>query len=123
MIKGIGIDAVEIERFHAWHTYPPTRLQKIFSPEEITYCLRVPKKSAERFAVRFCAKEAFLKALTSYGKRYPLLRICRAISVRISDEAPQLSVDWASLGLKPLKVHFSLSHTRISAHAVVIVEE
>jgi len=122
MIKGIGIDVTEIERFRSWHTYSPTRLKKIFSPEEITYCLSVPKKSAERFAVRFSAKEAFFKALAPLNHRHSLLKICRAVSVVTNDEFPRLSVDWALLGISPMKAHFSLSHTRISAHAIVVLE-
>lgn len=60
---GIGIDSVDIERFTEWHTYPRQSLSRIFSDQEIDYCLECPTKSAERFAARFAAREAFLKAL------------------------------------------------------------
>ena len=59
MVKGIGIDSIEIARFRLWHTYSYRQLSRIFSSEEIDYCLSNIIKSSERFAVRFAAKEAF----------------------------------------------------------------
>ena len=123
MLKGIGIDATEIERFRVWHTYSSSRLRKIFSQDEITYCLSTPKKSAERFAVRFATKEAFLKALVSAGRRISLLRVCKAVSITINDESPSMSVDWKLLDVNAMNVHFSLSHTKSSAVAVVVLAE
>lgn len=121
MIQGIGIDAVEIKRFKNWHTRTKLQLQKLFSDEEIAYCLSEPRKSAERFAVRFAAKEAFLKALT-LTKKIPLLRVCRAVSITKNDEVPQLVVDWTLLKLSPMKMHCSLSHADKMAIVMVVVE-
>ena len=56
MICGIGVDSVEIERFALWLDYSKKRLSRIFSLEEIEYCLQQKNKSAERFAVRFAAR-------------------------------------------------------------------
>lgn len=64
MVLGIGIDSVDIARFEQWHTYSHKKLLRVFSPAEIAYSLENPTKSAERFAVRFAAKEALFKALT-----------------------------------------------------------
>ena len=50
MILGVGIDAVEIARFADWHTKSDKQLRRIFSEEEMAYCLSVPAKTAERFA-------------------------------------------------------------------------
>ena len=36
---------------------------------EITYCLGIPKKAAERFAARFAAKEAFYKAIAPLAEQ------------------------------------------------------
>ena len=64
MIVGIGIDSVEINRFKNWKTYQYVKLRRIFSENEIAYCLAAPTKIDERFALRFAAREAFL---SSYG--------------------------------------------------------
>ena len=69
MMIAIGIDAVDIKRFAHWHRYKKTMLLRFYSSAEIDYCMNVQIKSAERFAVRFSAKEAFFKALYQL---YPL---------------------------------------------------
>lgn len=123
MIIGLGIDAVEINRFFLWQHKTPKQLSRIFSPEEILYCCAIPEKSAERFAVRFAAREALLKALTNCGFRVSLLQVSRASKV-IKGLAPELFVDWAALGIEKgdFKTHLSLSHTKTAGYAVVIIE-
>ena len=130
MIHGIGIDSVEIDRFADWHTFCPERLQRIFSNEEIEYCLKLLPKASERFAIRFAAREAFFKALQAANHDTPLsfLAICRAVSITRNDQGlPQLAIDWkrikASSGsAKPLNTHLSLTHSRTMATAIVILE-
>ena len=98
MIMGIGVDAIEIERFAAWHLFSRSQLRRIFSDTEIEYCLSVPAKSAERFAVRFAAREAFFKALCQAGIRVPFLTMCAQVRVEHSQQgAPVLLVDWSRL--------------------------
>jgi holo-[acyl-carrier protein] synthase len=124
MITGIGIDIIETDRFQTWHKYSPMQLKKLYSDDEINYCLSAQQKSAERFAVRFAAKEAFFKALSSAThSSHPLLKICKSVTIVPNDEQPQISVDWSSLGLDPMKVHFSLSHNRTAAVAIVTLEK
>ncbi len=65
MILAIGHDIVEINRFAHWHTYSLKKLSKVFNQSEIDYCLQHPAYTAQRFAVRFAAKEAAYKALCS----------------------------------------------------------
>jgi holo-[acyl-carrier protein] synthase len=127
MILGIGIDIVNIERFSNWHTYSHQRLLKIFSQEEIDYCLAHNPKSAERFAARFAMKEAFYKAWTSAGQQpIPFLTLCKKVSVVYANlSSPVLKVHEALLNPKThhnLKYHLSLSHSRDSAIAQVIIE-
>jgi holo-[acyl-carrier protein] synthase len=123
MITGIGIDIIETDRFQRWHSYSFMQLKKIYSDDEISYCLSAQRKSAERFAVRFAAKEAFFKALSSATPTTrPLLTVCKAVSIVPNDERPQLSVDWSALRLDPMRVHFSLSHNRTTAVAMVTLE-
>jgi phosphopantetheine--protein transferase-like protein len=128
MILGIGIDILEINRFKHWHLIPLPQLQRIFSDTEITYCLSNPIKSAERFAVRFAAREAFYKALCQYHPSHmvPFLTLCKFTQVDNSSRAPQLMVLWEKLPLKiahkPL-LHLSLSHAQGTAMAQVIIEK
>jgi holo-[acyl-carrier protein] synthase len=123
-ILGIGIDSVEIERFANWASYSPVKLSRIFSPEEIKYCLECPTKSAERFAARFAAREAFLKALHQAlpSIKIPLLTLCRAITIiKSANGAPHIVVDWKLLKLEQLHSHISWTHTKTVATAIVLI--
>jgi holo-[acyl-carrier protein] synthase len=121
MIIGIGVDLTRIARFEKWAQRTPKQLAQIFSPSEIAYCLSSPQ-SAERFAVRFAAKEAFYKALGSWMPKMPPLRtVCKIAQVMYQNDRPELIVDWHKLGCQPLKAHLSLSHERDQAVAFVLL--
>jgi holo-[acyl-carrier protein] synthase len=63
MIFGTGIDIVAISRFERFvRENNVALLQRIFTPHELDYCSG-KKRSAQHYALRFAAKEAFLKAL------------------------------------------------------------
>ncbi|MGH7540702.1 MAG: holo-ACP synthase, partial [Gemmatimonadota bacterium] len=63
MVVGLGIDIVEVARMAALLERHPERApQRLFAPEERADCAG-RASSAECLAVRFAAKEAFLKAL------------------------------------------------------------
>lgn len=126
MIKAIGLDAVEIERFAAWHTFSCAQLERIFRPAEINYCLTIPTLSAQRFAVRFAAREAFFKAVCcAYPETYfSLLATCRALEIVTSSTAPQLQVNWNMLmpqSTQPPDCLISLTHTSTTAIAQVVL--
>lgn len=152
MILGIGIDSVEIERFAHWHTYSPKQLKRLFSQEEIDYSLSNPIKTAERFAARFAAKEAFYKALCATCTYQPsFFSIARKVEVIHLQSRPVLKVN-SSLNqftdqLQPKSLnklqsnhmlqgtnqintdknqpiaHLSITHTKTTATAFVILEE
>lgn len=126
MIVGIGVDTIEIDRFALWHTYLPKKLRRIFSKEEVDYCLSSKSKSAERFAVRFAAREALYKALSyaypSYS--FPFLTLCSRITITKVDGRPYLTVVGdIGVDLTGLVLHLSLSHSRTLATAFVVVEQ
>ncbi|MCU1346952.1 MAG: acpS [Acidimicrobiia bacterium] len=62
MIGGIGVDAVEIDRFRATLARTPSMVERLFSDGERADAARRPDPT-ERLAVRFAAKEAVMKAL------------------------------------------------------------
>ena len=126
MIKGIGIDSVEIARFQHWQQLPHEKLKKIFSDKEIEYCLSNPIKSAERFAARFAAREACFKALTNIlPKSMPFLQICKLVTIeRKSNGQPLLNIDWQRLFMeKVYQCHLSITHTKTIATCFVVLED
>lgn len=63
MIFGTGIDIVEIARFERFLQQGNDALfHRLFTPAEIEYCAG-KKQGAQHYALRFAAKESFLKAL------------------------------------------------------------
>jgi holo-[acyl-carrier protein] synthase len=71
MIFGTGIDIVDISRFERFIRENNEPLfQRLFTPGEREYCA-TRKRSAQHFALRFAAKEAFLKAMGT-GLRHGL---------------------------------------------------
>lgn len=63
MIVGLGVDIAEIDRLEkAIGRYGLAFLERVFTPAEIEYCER-HKSKFERYAARFAAKEASMKAL------------------------------------------------------------
>lgn len=63
MIFGTGIDIVDVSRFERFVRENNTPLfERLFTSREQEYCA-AKKWSAQHYALRFAAKEAFLKAL------------------------------------------------------------
>ena len=123
MIIGIGMDAVEIERFKNFAEYPKQKLARIFSSEEITYCLKDPAKSAERFAARFAAKEALYKAFYQADpqQNMPFLVLCKNAAISLQP-APVFKINWKELNMQPCSVLVAITHTQKTALAQVIMQ-
>jgi holo-[acyl-carrier protein] synthase len=125
MVKGIGIDIVEIRRIEECiEKYGEHFLRKVFTEQEIAYC-RKRKSPAVHFAGRWAAKEAFFKALPwecQAAASWKCVRISAAESGR-----PVLELCDAELGrlLKKASVarfHLSISHERTVCAAFVVAE-
>ncbi len=134
MIHSIGIDSVEITRFLNVIALGP-RLERIFSRAEINYCqsAELPQLQAERFAVRFAAREAIWKALSQYEPHHtiPFFTFCKSITItRKPNGAPEIHIDWQPLQkylphpFHPnFAIHLSLTHTKTIATAFVILSD
>jgi len=83
MILGIGVDLCEVERIEAAIARHGERfLTRIYTPAERAYCESKPNRM-ERFAGRFAAKEAAMKALGTGWRRGVAWRdfeVARALS-------------------------------------------
>lgn len=127
MIKGIGIDLVEIDRFKQVINRQGNKfLERVFTPSEIKYCLKHKKNSYQHFAVRFAAKEAFLKAIgTGWGtKTAPQWTEIEV--AKLSGKPPEIILTGKAFQhlrrLKAKRTHLSLTHTQDYAAAIVILE-
>jgi len=69
MIVGMGIDLTEVGRVEAAIArHGRAFLERVFTPAEIRYC-DSHRHPAERYAARFAAKEAAMKALGTGWRR------------------------------------------------------
>lgn len=124
MIAGCGIDATEVARIRrAGERFGRRFLERIFTPAEIAYVERKSNRW-ERYAARFAAKEAGMKAIGTglrRGVRWRDFEVSNQASgkpeLRLHGEAARVA---SRLGVR--QVHLSLTHTRESAVAVVILE-
>ncbi len=118
-VVGIGIDTVEILRFGLVLKRRPNLIRKLFSPQEIKYATKF-KDPTQRFAVRFSAKEATMKALGvgigSFG--------FDEVEVISKNKAPYIELRGRALELANSKdigkCLVSLTHTSVSATAIVV---
>ncbi len=125
MIFGIGIDIVDISRFERFvQMNRQSLLLRLFTAHELDYC-SVKKLSAQHYALRFAAKEAFLKALGT-GLRDGLA--WKDMEV-VNDQwgKPELKLSGKALELfhgRGLTASFlALSHDANCAVATVVLEK
>lgn len=125
-ILGVGIDSVEIERIRLFINFDKKQLNKIFSDQELKYCLRIKAKTAERFAGYFAIKEAAYKATNFLlKKQVSFLFFCKNIEiVKNQDSAPSIMINWESIKSNKPNTSFrffvSMTHTKSTATAIVI---
>ena len=124
MIVGIGVDLAEVGRIRAAIERHGRRfIERIYTPAEITYVERKANRY-ERYAARFAAKEAGMKAVGTGWKRgvrwqdfevanlpsgRPLLRL-HGVAEEIAD------------GLGVRNIALSITHTAEQGLAIVILE-
>ncbi|MCC7234187.1 MAG: holo-[acyl-carrier-protein] synthase [Bryobacterales bacterium] len=125
MILGTGIDLAEVDRIRrSIERFGDRFLKRVYTPGEIAYVERKANKY-ERYAARFAAKEAGMKAIGTGWRRgvtwqdfevanlpsgRPTLRL-HGVGARVAGE----------LGVK--RVSLSLTHTAAQGMAFVILED
>src|SRR5438270_11923970 len=124
MIVGLGLDITEVSRMAAAMERRGRRLlDRIFTPAEIAYCEK-HRHRAERFAGRFAAKEAAMKALGTgwaRGVRWVDIEIVREPSGKPTLKLAGASCAIAtSLGVK--NIALTSTHTGNTDLALVIFE-
>ncbi len=68
MVRGVGVDVIEIGRFEKALARRPGLYRRLFTPEEVASCARKGRPAAS-LAARFAAKEAVKKAFFQAGGR------------------------------------------------------
>ena len=124
MILGMGVDIAEVDRIQAAiERHGEPFLRRIFTAAEREYCEQF-KNKYERYAGRFAAKEAAMKALGTGWRRG--VRWVDFEVVREAGGRPSIALDGAAkeiaakLGVQ--RISLSITHTAAQALAQVIFE-
>ena len=125
MVLGIGTDLAEVRRIRrSIEQYGSRFLQRIYTDAEQAYASK-KANSAERFAARFAAKEAGMKAIGTGWRRGVTWKDFEVVNepsgrptLRLSGVALQIA---DKLGTK--RISISLTHTAEMAFAVVVLED
>ncbi|HEY6343008.1 MAG TPA: holo-ACP synthase [Bryobacteraceae bacterium] len=126
MIVGSGIDVCEVDRIQTaiQSSYGRRLVERVFTQLEIAYAESKANKF-ERYAARFAAKEAGMKALGTgwrEGLGWRDLEVANLPSgrptLRLSGKAAEIA---EQLGVR--QISLSLTHTAAQAVAVVILEK
>lgn len=124
VIVGLGLDISEIDRIEAALTrHGAAILRRLFTPEEVAYC-ESHKNKFERYAGRFAAKEAGMKALGTgwrRGVRWRDIEVVREPSGKPTLRLAGVALEIAQrMGVK--NISLSITHSGNLALAEVIFE-
>lgn len=124
MIVGTGIDIAEVPRVReAIERFGRRFLERVYTPGEIQYCDSKANR-LERYAARFAAKEAAMKALGTgwnHGVRWRDCEVVRMPGGRPTIQFHGKAAEFAAkLGVR--NASLSLTHTVDQAMAQVILE-
>ena len=125
MIKGIGIDVVDVKRIERLSEKLDERfVKRIFTDEEIKYCNGRKANKFQHFAGRFASKEAFLKAIgVGLFKGYKL----KDIEIRNEKSGqPYIvrneKIDEVLNKLNATNIYITITHIKEVSVATVIIE-
>jgi holo-[acyl-carrier protein] synthase len=124
MIVGTGVDLAEVPRIRrSIERYGARFVERIYTPREIAYVEKKANKY-ERYAARFAAKEAGMKAIGTgwrHGVRWQDFEVTNLPSGKPTLAFHGVAAKFAArLGVK--NVALSLTHTAETGMAHVILE-
>src|SRR5260370_17312199 len=115
MVLGLGTDLIETRRMQeSIDRFGERFLERVFTVDEVAYCLRKKKNAAESFAARFAAKEAGAKALgtgISRGVSWKEFEVRREASGRPTLHLGGRAAEPAA-PMGGTRIHLSLTHHR-----------
>ncbi len=117
---GIGTDLCEVDRMRRSLARTPTLAGRVFTDAERAYCER-RRDPTERYAARFAAKEAVMKAMgVGVGAcKFAEIEVARAPSgapsVRLHGGPARLAADRGVSGW-----HLTMTHTHLTAQAIAV---
>lgn len=114
---GVGVDIERIDRFRMLNRVEHRRfLERIFTNEEYIFCSS-KQDPAPHLAVRFCAKEAAVKALAGLGIHKISYR-----DIEITNDKEGTPVANVRVKNQRVKMFVSLSHTADYGIAFAVVK-
>ena len=124
MIVGSGIDIAEVCRIRAAvERFGRRFIERVYTPAEIAYVERKANRW-ERYAARFAAKEAGMKAIGTgwrRGVRWQDFEVANLISGKPTLRFHGVAAEFAKrLGVA--NVSLSITHTKETAMAFVVLE-
>jgi holo-[acyl-carrier protein] synthase len=118
-VIGVGIDAVDVDRFATLLARRPGLIERLFTDGERADAGGSPA----RLGARFAAKEAVMKAL---GVGLGAFKLREVEVVRLATGEPALVLHGGAAALAQARGvqrwHVSLTHTALTAHAVALAE-
>ena len=125
MIVGTGVDLAEVPRIEASiQRFGRKFIERIYTPAEIAYVERKANRF-ERYAARFAAKEAGMKAIGTgwrRGVRWQDFEVANLPSGKPTLRFHGVAAEFArKLGVK--NISLSLTHTKEYGMAHVILED
>jgi holo-[acyl-carrier protein] synthase len=124
LIFGIGIDGIEVARIEKRIRSENGLVEQLFTIGEIEYC-ESKRYSAQNYAARFAAKEAFMKAMGTGGQDVPVFREIEIVNDKRGRPALVLhgrAEELVKLN-KITNIQVSLSHVKDFAGAIVVLEK
>ncbi len=110
-----GVDIIETERIEKAINRNSKFINEIYTSKEIEYCENKGKEKYKSYAVRFAAKEAYVKAL---GTGFSSKNIPKQIEILNNKEGkPFIYID----GKKKDNCELSMSHSKFYAVAYVLI--
>ncbi len=121
MIKGIGIDIIEVRRIkNLMEKYGEKFFRRILTENEIAYCKSYKANPEVHFAGRFASKEAYSKAIgTGISKNFGW----KDIEILNDERGKPYIHHLKESEYSKFRYEISISHTHDYGCAVVIREE